>query len=139
MKRLHVHISVDDLDRSVGFYSTLFGAAPGVLKDDYAKWALDDPRVNFAISKRARVAGLDHLGIQVEDEAELQEVAGRLAASGAQVVEQTDAACCYARSNKYWSHDPQGAVWELFHTFGDSETFGDSARPAPAPAACCGA
>lgn len=135
MKRLHVHISVDDLDRSVGFYSTLFGAAPGVLKDDYAKWALDDPRVNFAISKRARVAGLDHLGIQVEDEAELQEVAGRLAASGAQVVEQTDAACCYARSDKAWVNDPQGIAWETFHSHGEITVYGEDSRDDAT--ACC--
>lgn len=136
MKRLHVHISVDDLDKSVGFYSTLFGTAPSVLKDDYAKWALDDPRVNFAISKRARVAGLDHLGIQVEEAEELEEVAGRLAASGAQLLEQKDAACCYARSDKAWVNDPQGIAWETFHSHGEITVYGEDSR-ADSASACC--
>jgi len=136
MKRLHVHISVEDLDRSVGFYSTLFGAAPSVLKDDYAKWALDDPRVNFAISKRARAAGLDHLGIQVDEAAELAEVAGRLAASGAQLLEQEDAACCYARSDKAWVNDPQGVAWETFHSHGEITVYGEDIREAAASACC---
>lgn len=138
MKRLHVHISVDDLSRSVGFYSTLFGTAPSVLKDDYAKWALEDPRVNFAISKRARAAGLDHLGIQVDAPEELQEVAGRLAASGAQLLEQKEAACCYARSDKAWVNDPQGIAWETFHSHGEITLYGEDGREEAAASACCG-
>jgi catechol 2,3-dioxygenase-like lactoylglutathione lyase family enzyme len=137
MKRLHVHISVYDLDKSVGFYSTLFGTAPSVLKGDYAKWALDDPRVNFAISKRARTAGLDHLGIQVDEAAELEEVAGRLAASGAELLEQKDAACCYARSDKAWVNDPQGIAWETFHSHGEITLYGEDGREEAAASACC--
>lgn len=136
MKRLHVHLAIEDLTTSVGFYSTLFGCPPSVLKDDYAKWTLDDPRVNFAISKRARAAGLDHLGIQVEEPEELQEVAGRLAASGAQLLEQKDAACCYARSDKAWVNDPQGIAWETFHSFGEIAVYGEDNR-ATAESACC--
>ncbi|MEO3427658.1 ArsI/CadI family heavy metal resistance metalloenzyme [Pelagibius sp. CAU 1746] len=137
MKRLHVHISVDDLDKSVGFYSVLFGTAPSVLKDDYAKWALDDPRVNFALSKRARNSGLDHLGIQVDDAEELEEVAGRLAASGAELLEQKDAACCYARSDKAWVNDPQGIAWETFRSHGEITVYGENAREEAAASACC--
>lgn len=136
MKRLHVHISVENLDQSVGFYSTLFGTAPSVLKDDYAKWALEDPRVNFAISRRAHVAGLDHLGIQVDEAEELQEVAGRLAASGAELLEQKDAACCYARSDKAWVNDPQGIAWETFRSHGEITVYGEDVLPDDA-AACC--
>ena len=135
MKRLHVHISVENLAESVGFYATLFGTEPSVLKDDYAKWSLDDPRVNFAISKRARVTGLDHLGIEVEEPEELQEVAGRLAASGARLVEQTDAACCYARSDKAWVNDPQGIAWETFHSHGEITAYGEDSRDDST--ACC--
>ncbi|MEQ8355645.1 MAG: ArsI/CadI family heavy metal resistance metalloenzyme [Kiloniellaceae bacterium] len=136
MKRLHVHISVSDLAVSVDFYSTLFGAAPIVQKDDYAKWSLEDPRVNFAISKRARAAGLDHLGIQVEDAAELAEVSGRLAASGAGLVEQADAACCYARSDKTWVNDPQGIAWETFHSHGEITVYGEDGQEDSASACC---
>lgn len=137
MKRLHVHLSVENLADSIGFYSTLFGTAPGVLKDDYAKWSLDDPRVNFAISKRARAAGLDHLGIQVEEAEELQEVAGRLAASGARLLEQKDAACCYARSDKAWVNDPQGIAWETFRSHGEITVYGEDGREEAAASACC--
>ena len=137
MKRLHVHISVDHLDTSVDFYTTLFGQPPSVLKQDYAKWSLDDPRVNFAISKRARATGLDHLGIQVDDAAELQEVSGRLAASGAQLLQQSDAACCYARSDKTWVNDPQGVAWETFHSHGEITVYGEDRREV-SDSACCG-
>ena len=136
MKRLHVHISVDDLTASVDFYATLFGTPPSTLKGDYAKWSLDDPRVNFAISKRARAAGLDHLGLQVDDDDELREVAGRLAASGARVFEQTDAACCYARSDKAWVNDPQGIAWETFHSHGEITVYGEDDHTAGASACC---
>src|SRR4249920_3766490 len=107
MKRFHMHIAVADLDTSIRFYSTLFGAEPTVHKPDYAKWMLEDPRVNFAISTRVAQAGLDHVGIQAESEAELDDLHGRLAAADQALVAQKDAACCYARSNKYWVQDPQ--------------------------------
>lgn len=136
MKRLHVHISIEDLAASVEFYSTLFGTTPSVLKDDYAKWSLEDPRVNFAISKRARAAGLDHLGIQVDEAEELEEVAGRLSASGAKLLEQKDAACCYARSDKAWVNDPQGIAWETFHSLGEITVYGKDGRETT-ELACC--
>ena len=108
MKRMHVHVSVEDLLQSIGFYSALFDAEPTVLKPDYAKWMLDDPRVNFAISARGRNAGLDHLGIQVEDKTELHEVYDRLRRAGGNVVEQGQTSCCYAKSEKSWIDDPSG-------------------------------
>ena len=120
MKRLHVHLTVDDLARSIDFYATLFGSPPSVAQHDYAKWSLEDPRVNFAISKRDRAAGLDHLGIQVEDGAALTEIAQRLAGAGIELVEQRDARCCYARSDKAWSKDPQGISWETFLSHGEA-------------------
>ncbi len=127
MKRLHVHVAVDDLDRSIGFYSTLFAAAPSVTKPDYAKWMLDDPRVNFAISMRGATSGVEHLGIQVEDAGELAEVYGRLAKADAVVVEEGQTTCCYAKSEKSWITDPQGVVWETFLTEGQSTSYGTSA------------
>lgn len=145
MKRLHVHVAVEDLSRSVGFYSTLFGVAPTVLKDDYAKWQLEDPRVNFAISNRGAAPGLDHLGIQVDSDDELAETAARLSASGEALLDQGETTCCYARSNKRWTVDPTGIAWETFHTTGTADTYGESAivpRPAAAreqQATGCGA
>ena len=124
MKRLHVHIAVDDLNRSLGFYSTLFGAEPNVLKPDYAKWMLEDPHVNFAISLRNRATGVDHLGIQVESDGELQEFAARLKAAGEQTRDQQSTTCCYAQSNKTWVNDPAGVRWETFYTFGEATTYG---------------
>ena len=140
MKRLHVHVSVDDLDRSIGFYAALFGAQPSVVKDDYAKWMLVDQRVIFAISGRGRAAGVDHLGIQVDTGEELAELAGRLKAAGETTRDQEAATCCYARSDKSWVNDPSGLRWETFHTFGEAVTYGEDAAPASvaAPvAACC--
>jgi catechol 2,3-dioxygenase-like lactoylglutathione lyase family enzyme len=125
MKRLHVHVAVDDLQRSIGFYSELFAAKPSVTKPDYAKWMLDDPRVNFAISTRGRAAGLDHLGIQVENQDELHEVYDRLRKAGGNVIEQGQTACCYAKSEKSWIDDPAGISWETFHTTGESTDYGD--------------
>lgn len=125
MKRLHVHVAVDDLARSIGFYSALFAAKPAVTKPDYAKWMLDDPRVNFAISTRGRAPGLDHLGIQVESEAELQEVYTRLHQAGGTVIEQGQTTCCYAKSEKSWIDDPAGIAWETFYTTGESTDYGD--------------
>ena len=141
MKRMHVHVAVDDLPRAIGFYSALFATAPSVTKTDYAKWMLDDPRVNFAISARGRRAGLDHLGIQVEDKAELHEVYARLKQAGGAVIEQGETACCYAKSEKSWIDDPAGISWEAFHTTGDSISYGDGsgeneARVAHAKACC---
>lgn len=125
MKRLHVHVAVDDLQRSVGFYSALFAAEPSVLKPDYAKWMLDDPRVNFAISTRGRRPGLDHLGIQAENSEELQEIYARLHQAGGEVIEQGQTNCCYARSEKSWISDPAGISWETFLTTGESTDYGD--------------
>jgi len=125
MKRLHVHVAVDDLQRSIGFYSALFAAKPSVTKPDYAKWMLDDPRVNFAISTRGREAGLDHLGIQVENQDELHEVYDRLHAAGGNVVEQGQTNCCYAKSEKSWIDDPAGISWETFLTSGENTDYGD--------------
>jgi catechol 2,3-dioxygenase-like lactoylglutathione lyase family enzyme len=153
MKRLHVHVSVEDIKKAIGFYSALFAAKPAVVKDDYAKWMLDDPRVNFAISTRAQQPGLDHLGIQVEDQTELHEVYGRLREAGGTVIEQGSTTCCYAKSEKSWIDDPAGISWETFLTSGEATNYGDSfdkeARiahqkaccvPQPAPktaSACC--
>ena len=125
MKRLHVHVAVGDLSESVRFYSTLFAAEPTVRHDDYAKWMLDDPRVNFAISARGRSTGVSHLGIQVESAEELDELAGRLDAAERQVVEQKAAQCCYAKGDKAWIADPQGVPWETFHTYADQDVFGE--------------
>ena len=125
MKRLHLHVSVPDLSQSIRFYETLFGAPPTVAKDDYAKWMLDDPRVNFAISTRSRAPGLDHLGIQVENKDELHEVYDRLHRAGGNVVEQGQTTCCYAKSEKSWIDDPAGIAWETFQTSGESTDYGD--------------
>jgi predicted enzyme related to lactoylglutathione lyase len=125
MKRMHVHVAVDDLQRAIGFYSELFAARPSVTKSDYAKWMLDDPRVNFAISTRGRVAGLDHLGIQVENQSELHEVYGRLHKAGGNIVEQGQTCCCYSQSEKSWIDDPAGIAWETFLTTGESIDYGD--------------
>jgi catechol 2,3-dioxygenase-like lactoylglutathione lyase family enzyme len=125
MKRLHVHVAVENLPQSIGFYSALFAAEPAVVKTDYAKWMLDDPRVNFAISTRGREAGLDHLGIQVENAEELTEVYARLRQAGGNVIEQGQTTCCYAKSEKAWIDDPAGISWETFLTSGESTTYGD--------------
>jgi len=151
MKRLHVHVSVADLDQSVRFYSTLFAAEPAVTKPDYAKWMLDDPRVNFAISARGGATGIDHFGIQVETQGELQEVYGRLQNADRPVLEEGATTCCYAKSEKAWITDPQGLFWETFLTSGESTVYGDSADlgairtvsgglapgAAPSSGACC--
>jgi catechol 2,3-dioxygenase-like lactoylglutathione lyase family enzyme len=137
MKRLHVHVAVDDLDASVAFYSGMFGTAPSVLKGDYAKWLLDDPRVNFAISSRSAHAGLDHLGIQVETQAELADVAARLAKAGHSVREEGKTTCCYAKSEKSWVADPAGINWETFLTFGESTTYGEAPTADAPSSACC--
>ena len=125
MKRLHVHVAVDDLNKSIGFYSKLFGTAPSVTKPDYAKWMLDDPRVNFAISSRNAGQGIDHLGIQVDSDSELRELAGRLQAAGEATRDQEATTCCYAQSNKSWVNDPSGIRWETFFTFGEATAYGE--------------
>ncbi|MFN4091776.1 MAG: ArsI/CadI family heavy metal resistance metalloenzyme [Brevundimonas sp.] len=152
MKRLHVHVAVEDLNRSIAFYSTLFGSEPSVLKNDYAKWMLEDPRVNFAISDRARVPGVDHLGIQVETNDELADLAQRLKSAGEVTRDQEATTCCYAQSDKAWVNDPSGLRWETFFTFGEATAYGEdepdvvlidapkvSCCPTPAKAkeACC--
>ena len=142
MKRLHVHVAVPDLEQSIRFYSTLFGAEPVKVESDYAKWMLEDPRVNFAISQRgARVPGVDHIGVQVDTRAELDELSARLKAAGNETLDEEATTCCYARSDKSWVNDPSGVRWETFYTFGDATTYGeDVAAPAPAKsakAACC--
>ena len=135
MKRLHVNVAVSDLDQSVRFYSTLFATEPTMLKPDYAKWMLEDPRVNFAISTRGDAKGLDHLGIQVESGDELREIADRLAAAGRNVFDQGETHCCYARSDKAWVADPQGLQWETFVTFGQDTVYGDGLVAAAEPTA----
>lgn len=127
MKRLHVYVGVSDLGRSIGFYSTLFAAPPTVVKDDYAKWMLDDPRVNFAISSGNHARkGIEHLGIQAESPDELSQVYGRLKAADRPVLEEGATTCCYAKSEKSWIADPDGVVWEAFHTHGEATVYGDS-------------
>lgn len=143
MKRLHVHVAVGDVEQSTKFYSNLFGAAPTVHKEDYAKWMLDDPRVNFAISARGREPGLDHLGIQVENENELKEVSTRLKQADMQIFDEGATTCCYAKSEKAWVVDPQGIAWETFLTTGQATIYGDdnlissSEIPMARKSACC--
>lgn len=137
MKRLHVHISVDNLAESVRFYSALFFAQPAVTKPEYAKWMLDDPRVNFAISQRGATLGLNHLGIQVESPEELADMRERLQNLQSSVIEEKDAACCYAKSDKYWATDPQGIAWETFHTLDNIPVFGESHSEISDQVTCC--
>lgn len=145
MKRMHLHVAVPDLAQSIRFYESLFGAPPSVVKDDYAKWMLDDPRVNFAISAHGRAAGVDHIGIQAETSDELAEIADRLKAAGAETFDEEATTCCYAKSDKSWVSDPAGVRWETFFTFGEATTYGEdkalaALEAAAAPAsACCGA
>jgi predicted enzyme related to lactoylglutathione lyase len=133
MKRLHIHVAVDDLAHSVRFYNALFAVEPTVSKPDYAKWMLDDPRVNFAISKRGANIGLQHLGIQVETEKELSDVYERLQHAGRPVIEEGETTCCYANSEKSWITDPQGLWWETFLTTGESTVYGGDAPQGAAP------
>jgi catechol 2,3-dioxygenase-like lactoylglutathione lyase family enzyme len=144
MKRMHVHVGVDDLAQSVRFYSALFAAEPTVLEGDYAKWMLEDPRLNFAISRGHATRGIEHIGIQVEDAAELAEVRARLAKAEGPVLEEEAAVCCYAKSEKTWISDPQGVVWETFLTSGSVTDYGISpeleriaASDTAAVNACC--
>lgn len=135
MKRLHIHISVEDLQQSVGFYSTLFGAKPVKQKADYAKWMLDDPHVNFAISARGAKPGLDHLGIQVDAPEELEGLRENMKRADLALFDEGEATCCYATSDKSWLQDPSGIAWEAYHTMTDAEFFNDA--PAKEGTACC--
>ena len=140
MKRFHVHVAVNDLHQSIAFYSAMFGAQPSVLKEDYAKWMLDDPCVNFAISHRGQAAGINHLGVQAEDEAELDAIHANLRKATSAVTPERNAHCCYAVSDKYWVTDPQGIAWEAFHTLGSIPLFGaDPDREAKEASTSCGA
>lgn len=141
MNRFHVHVNVADLQRSIAFYSQLFGVLPAVVKPDYAKWMLDDPRLNFAISKRDGTAGVDHLGIQADDAAALEQIGARLKAADAISLAEVNTTCCYAHSDKYWAEDPQGLRWETFHTHGEATTYYEpsaAANMVESAAACCG-
>lgn len=135
MKRFHVHLHVDDLAQNIAFYSRLFNAEPTRVERDYAKWMLDDPRVNFAISTRGARPGLDHLGFQVDDAEELAELKARAESADMALLDEGQTTCCYARSSKHWITDPQGVAWEHFHTLSDIPLFNEAA--APAGAACC--
>lgn len=138
MKRFHVHVSVRDLEGSKAFYTRLFGAEPAVARRDYAKWMIEDPRINFAISAGGERGGIEHLGLQAESAEELAEIRGRLEATGSAIADEPGANCCYARSDKHWAVDPQGIAWESFHTLGAVESYGDDRGPAPKRAgACC--
>jgi lactoylglutathione lyase len=142
MKRFHVHVAVPDLPQSIRFYSTLFGAEPSVVKDDYAKWMLEDPRVNFAISRRGGANGINHLGFQVDSDAELGEIQGRLEVAGTGGLEEKDVSCCYARSDKYWTQDPAGIAWESFRSLGTVPLYYGEAKETAcgtAESACCAA
>jgi len=136
MKRFHVHLSVTDLAPNIRFYSKLFDAQPSVVKDDYAKWMLDDPRVNFAISTREGRNGLNHLGLQVDSGEALSAIRAQAAAADIAAVEEKGAACCYSNSDKYWIEDPQGIAWEAFHTLGSIPVFGKEPE-LQASNACC--
>jgi catechol 2,3-dioxygenase-like lactoylglutathione lyase family enzyme len=137
MKRFHVHVSVPELDESVRFYSTVFGCGPVVIRPDYARWMLDDPCLNFAISTRRQTAGIDHIGLQVDSAEELTVMRGRLGQADAALVEQAGAACCYARADKYWVTDPSGIAWETFHSYGTTATFGEMPSAGGKGTTCC--
>jgi catechol 2,3-dioxygenase-like lactoylglutathione lyase family enzyme len=151
MKRFHVHVAVADLDQSIGFYSTLFGSEPTVRKSDYAKWMLEDPRINFAVSRRTEKFGVNHLGLQVDSDDELKSMRDRLEKADGAMLEEVGAQCCYAKSDKYWITDPQGVAWETFHSLGAIPVYGEeeakestccapepSERTASATACCSG-
>jgi Glyoxalase/Bleomycin resistance protein/Dioxygenase superfamily len=136
MKRFHVHLHVDDLGKSIGFYSKLFAADPIRVEGDYAKWMLDDPRINFAISTRGSKPGIDHLGFQTDDSAELAEMKTRAESADMALLDEGETTCCYARSEKHWVTDPQGIAWEHFHTLGNIPVFNQAAGDG-AEATCC--
>jgi catechol 2,3-dioxygenase-like lactoylglutathione lyase family enzyme len=137
MKRFHVHLHVDDLAKSIGFYSRLFATEPARVEGDYAKWMLEDPPVNFAISTRGAQPGIDHLGIQTDDATELAALKARAEAADMALLDEGETTCCYARSEKHWVTDPQGIAWEHFHTLGNIPVFNEAASPKVTQAACC--
>jgi catechol 2,3-dioxygenase-like lactoylglutathione lyase family enzyme len=140
MKRLHVHLKTEDLDKSIAFYTAIFGAPPTKREADYAKWLLDDPRAHVSLSTHCGEPGFDHAGIAIETEEELEEIADRLRENEDFLFPEKETTCCYAKSNKYWARDPQGATWELFQTFADSDTYGAEPDRTTAPVAaeqCC--
>lgn len=149
MKRFHIHVGVDNLQKSVDFYSTLFGQKPSKLKEDYAKWMLEDPRINFAISTRAAEKGVDHLGIQVDEDSELTELTERLKKADLGVFGESETTCCYAESKKAWVNDPAGIAWETYRTMADAEVYSEKPKvklgetpccasaPSPAKSSCC--
>jgi catechol-2,3-dioxygenase len=146
MKRFHIHVGVKDLDKSVQFYSTLFGQKPTKLKGDYAKWMLEDPRINFAISTLTNTTGVDHLGIQVDEQRELEELTERLKKADLGVHSEGETTCCYAKSDKAWVEDPAGVAWEAYRTMADADVFKEKAEAAAdccptddtSEASCCG-
>ncbi|MCY4756743.1 ArsI/CadI family heavy metal resistance metalloenzyme [Pelomonas aquatica] len=137
MKRFHVHLNVENLAQSVAFYSKLFGAEPTRVEADYAKWMLEDPRINFAISTRGSQAGIDHLGFQADSAEELAELKARAQSADVALLDEGATSCCYAESEKHWITDPQGIAWEHFHTLGNIPVFSEKQDPAPAASACC--
>lgn len=137
MKRFHVHITVDDLDANIHFYSAVFGTPPTITKTDYAKWMIEEPRINFAISNRGAKTGLDHLGFQVDSDEELEVLRRKVAEAEITALDQPQAECCYARSDKYWMTDPQGIAWETYHTLGEVEIYGTDMPKVAEPSACC--
>jgi catechol-2,3-dioxygenase len=137
MKRFHVHAHVEDLHKSISFYSKMFGAEPTRVESDYAKWMLEDPRVNFAISTRGGKPGVDHLGIQTDTEEELAELKARAQAADLSIADEGETTCCYARSEKHWLTDPQGIAWEHYHTLGDIPVFSQKQAAATADASAC--
>ncbi len=139
MSRMHIHVAVNELPESIKFYSTIFGESPSVEREDYAKWNLSDPAVNFAISNRGHASGINHLGIQVDSENALKEIAQRLDEAEITSSSQEGASCCYAHSNKHWALDPQGIAWESFHTLGDIAVFGEDTKTdsEDESSACC--
>ena len=139
MKRFHVNVAVADMEKSTQFYSTLFGTAPAVEKSDYAKWMLEDPRINFSINLSGRNSGINHIGLQADSTDELAEIQARLAAAGENTFDQPDAECCYAKSTKTWVRDPDDVAWETFVTFGEITHYGDDLAPGDAVenGACC--
>lgn len=137
MKRFHIHVGVKDLNKSIQFYSTLFGQNPSKVKDDYAKWMLEDPRINFAISTRSGKEGVDHLGMQVDEGHELAEISERLKKADLGVFDEGSTTCCYAESSKAWVKDPAGIAWEAYHTMADAETFNAKLEQESLPNACC--
>ena len=136
MKRFHVHVHVDDLAKNIAFYNAMFGQQPARSESDYAKWMLDDPPVNFAISARGRGTGVDHLGIQVDSEADLATLKARATNADMSLQDEGETTCCYARSDKYWVTDPQGVAWEQFHTLDSIPTFSETQ---PKAGGCCAA